>query len=82
MNVDFANPDSFDIHRTVGKIMTFGFGPHLCLGAALARLEARIALEEVLTRFPSWEVDWEHAEMDITGADLRGWMSLPVFTDR
>ena len=78
----FSDPDSFDIHRNVGKIMTFGFGPHLCLGAALARLEARIALEEVLTRFPSWDVDWENAEMDITGADLRGWMSLPVFTDR
>jgi cytochrome P450 len=77
----FSDPDAFDIHRSIGKIMTFGFGPHLCLGAALARLEARIALEEVLTRFPTWEVDWEHAEMDITGADLRGWKSLPVSTD-
>ena len=78
----YSDPDSFDIHRNVGKMMTFGFGPHLCLGAALARLEIRVAVEEVLQRFPSWEVDWDNAEMDISGAELRGWMSLPVFTDR
>ena len=78
----FENPDTFRVGREVGQIMTFGFGAHFCLGAALARLEGRIALEEVLKRFPEWEVDWPHAEMAITGADLRGWKSLPVFTDR
>lgn len=78
----FANPDTFDVRREVGQIMTFGFGAHFCLGASLARLEGRIALEEVLKRFPDWEVDWANAEMAITGADLRGWKSLPVFTDR
>jgi cytochrome P450 len=78
----FADPDAFDVSREVGQIMTFGFGAHFCLGAALARMEGRIALEEVLKRFPDWEVDWDNAEMAITGADLRGWKSLPVFTDR
>jgi cytochrome P450 len=78
----FIDPDAFQVEREVGQIMTFGFGVHFCLGAALARLEGRIALEEVLKRFPDWEVDWAHAEMAITGADLRGWKSLPVVTDR
>ena len=50
----------FDIHRTLGQHLTFGFGTHFCLGAALARLEGRVALEEVLKRFPEWDVD--HAE--------------------
>ena len=76
----YPDPDTFNIHREVGQTMTFGFGAHFCLGAALTRLEGRIALEEVLTRFPTWDVDWDHAEMQVTGADLRGWRTLPVFT--
>ncbi len=58
----FDEPDRFDVRRKVGQQhFTFGRGIHYCLGAALARLEGRIALDEVLTRFPVWEVDWEHA---------------------
>ena len=48
---------------TIGQHLTFGFGIHFCLGAALARLEGRIALEEVLKRFPEWEVDWDNAKL-------------------
>ena len=75
----FPDPDRFDIHREVGQQhFTFGRGIHYCLGAALARLEGRIALDEVLTRFPDWEVDWEHAARAPTST-VRGWESLPVF---
>ena len=42
--------------------VSFGYGIHFCLGAALARLEGRVALDEVLNRFPEWEVDWDNAE--------------------
>ena len=68
--------DQFDIHRTIGTHLTFGHGIHFCLGAALARLEGRVALDEVLNRFPDWEVDWTRAELDIS--HIRGWKSLPV----
>ncbi len=76
----FDDPDRFDVHRSVGQQhFTFGRGIHYCLGAALARLEGRIALDEVLARFPDWEVDWEHARRAPTST-VRGWESLPVFT--
>ena len=55
----YPDGDTFDIHREVGRHLAFGYGIHLCLGAALARLEGRVALDEVLTRFPEWEVDYD-----------------------
>ncbi|HKY13444.1 MAG TPA: cytochrome P450 [Microthrixaceae bacterium] len=73
------DPDRFDITRTPGQIFTFGFGAHYCLGQALARLQARIAIEEVIARFPEWEVDEANAKFVYDG-DLRGWDSLPVHT--
>jgi cytochrome P450 len=69
--------DVFDIHRRIDHHLTFGYGIHFCLGAALARLEGRIALDEVLTRFPDWEVDAANAELD--SSLVRGWRSLPTF---
>lgn len=75
----FENADRFNIHRGVGQHLAFGYGVHFCLGAALARLEARVALEEVLKRFPEWEVDWENAVQAHTST-VRGWKSLPVKT--
>jgi cytochrome P450 len=71
--------DTFDIHRTSGSHLTFGYGPHFCLGAALARLEGRVALDEVLKRFPEWDVDWSGATLAPTST-VRGWENLPVVT--
>ena len=73
----FEEPDRFDIHRKIGHHLAFGYGIHFCLGASLARLEGRIALDEVLKRFPSWEVDWENAVQARTST-VRGWERLPV----
>jgi cytochrome P450 len=73
----FDEPDTFDVRRQQGSHFTFGFGIHYCLGNSLARLEARIALEEVLTRFPEWTVDEANATR-VTSSLARGWESLPV----
>nr|WP_205015426.1 cytochrome P450 [Mycolicibacterium hodleri] len=73
----FADPDRFDIHRRTKNQIAFGYGIHFCLGAHLARLEARVALEEVLKRFPEWDVDWDNAVQAHTST-VRGWEKLPV----
>jgi len=75
----FPDGDSFDIHRKIGHHLAFGYGIHFCLGAALARLEGRVALDEVLQRFPTWEVDWDNAKQARTST-VRGWERLPVVT--
>jgi cytochrome P450 len=75
----FDEPDTFDIHRKSGRHLSFGFGIHLCLGAALARLEGRVALDEVLNRFPNWEVDYGSAVQARTST-VRGWETLPAVT--
>jgi cytochrome P450 len=71
------DPDRFDVTRKPGTMFTFGFGAHYCLGQALARLEGRVALEEVLARFPTWEADADNAVFAFNG-DLRGWDAYPV----
>ena len=73
----FEHADEFDIHRKIDHHLAFGYGLHFCLGAALARLEGRIALDEVLNRFPEWDVDMANAEPTRTST-VRGWESLPV----
>jgi cytochrome P450 len=74
----FTDPDRYDIHRTGGHL-SFGQGLHFCLGSALARLEGRIAFEEVLRRWPDWEVDYDNATRARTSS-VRGWAQLPVKT--
>ncbi|MGE2836961.1 cytochrome P450 [Mycobacterium sp. SMC-4] len=71
------NGDVFDIHRELRSHLTFGAGTHFCMGNALARLEGRVALEEILKRFPEWEVDWDNARPSQTTA-VRGWESMPT----
>ena len=70
----YPDPHRFDIHREVAHL-TLGHGIHYCLGAALARLEGRVALEEVLKRFPEWEVDLENARLAPTST-VRGYETL------
>jgi cytochrome P450 len=72
-----ATADRFDVTRAFDSAhLAFGFGEHLCLGAALARLEARVLLEELLTRFPDYEVvgspAWVHSTL------VRGMSQLPT----
>lgn len=74
----YPNGDQFDIHRVMDRHLTFGNGIHSCMGAALARMEGRIALDEILTRFPTWEIDTENAHLSPTST-VRGWDSLPAF---
>ena len=74
----FPDPDRYDIHRQ-GSHLSFGQGLHFCLGSALARMEARVAFEEVLRRWPDWKVDYANAERAHTSS-VRGWARLPVFT--
>ena len=72
----FPDGERFDIHRK-GTHLSFGQGLHFCLGSALARMQARVAFEEVLKRWPDWEVDYSNAEMAHTSS-VRGWGRLPA----
>lgn len=73
----FSDADSFDIHRAIDQHVSFGAGIHFCLGAALARLEGRVALEETLTRFPEWDIDLAKSEFLFTST-VRGYSRLPI----
>jgi cytochrome P450 len=72
---EYEHPDEMDVTRKMRQL-AFGYGIHLCIGAALARLEGKIALEETLARFPEWSIDKDAAVMRISSG-LRGWKSLP-----
>jgi hypothetical protein len=74
---EFARPDAFEVRRRPARILSFSAGEHLCLGIHLARLEARVALEEVLARFPRYEIDFARAR-PIRTEFIKGWASLPM----
>ncbi|MET0700867.1 MAG: cytochrome P450 [Mycobacterium sp.] len=69
--------ENFDVSRTPRQHLTFGVGAHYCLGNALARLEGRIALDEILNRFPDWEINLDQAVFSSSSA-VRGWDSMPA----
>ena len=72
--------DVFDINREQRAHLGFSVGAHYCLGSSLARLEGRVALEEILKRFPEWEVDLPNAVFSTTST-IRGWDSMPAFVE-
>jgi len=73
----FTDPDIFDIGRKPEHQVAFGRGIHFCLGAALARMEARIALRALLSRLPEWSLD-HAAAVRLRSGPIRGYLSLPI----
>jgi cytochrome P450 len=73
----FEDPDRYDLLRNTRATLSFGHGTHFCLGAALARLEGRIALEEVWRRFPEYDVDPEGI-VRVHSVNVRGFAALPI----
>jgi cytochrome P450 len=74
---EFDDPDRFDVRRVIKRHTSFGHGAHFCIGAALARMEARIALEGTLARFPNWEVDPARL-VPVQTSTVRGYSSVPI----
>jgi cytochrome P450 len=74
----FDDPDAYVIGREIGsKLMSFGSGAHFCLGAHLARMEARVALTELFTRIRGYEVD-EASAVRVHSSNVRGFAHLPI----
>jgi cytochrome P450 len=73
---EFRDPDRFDIDRSVSTALGFGYGVHFCLGASLARLESRVALEEFAGRFPHYRID-ESRCVRVHMSNVHGYESVP-----
>jgi cytochrome P450 len=73
----YRDPDIFDISRQDIQHLTFGYGLHFCLGSHLARLEGRVALDELLNRWTEWDVDYSGMRLAPTST-VRGWERLPI----
>ena len=77
----YEEPELLDIHRKFDRKLWYGIGPHVCIGAALARLELRVAFEEFLPRFPDFHVADTGCVQDQSGQN-RGLFHLPLIVDR
>jgi len=74
----FPVPDSYDLGRDTGKLISFGGGRHFCLGAPLGRLEAKVVLEQLVARVrPDYEIDPARVSR-IHSTSVRGFESLPT----
>ncbi len=73
----YESPGLFDLHRRIDTTVSFGYGVHFCLGASLARLETRIAFDELLNRFPEFGIDESGVER-MRSSNVRGLAKLPV----
>jgi hypothetical protein len=74
---EFENPDTFDIHRKAPRILSFGHGTHACIGLHVAKMEAKVCLEETLKRFPEYEIDLDRAERLVTDF-VQGYATFPI----
>lgn len=77
----YDHPDTFDVDRPPTLALGFGYGIHSCLGAALARMESRIALEELIKRWPELEVD-EAGLRRVQMSNVAGYSNVPVHRPR
>jgi cytochrome P450 len=77
----FENPDVFDVDRTPTLQLGLGYGIHSCLGAALARMESRIAIEELARRWPNYEVD-EEGLARVQMSNVAGYSNVPMHRTR
>ena len=73
----FPDPDRYDLMRDHSESLSFGKGTHFCLGASLARLEGRVALEAVQRRFPDFELD-PAGLVRVHNPNVRGYASMPI----
>jgi cytochrome P450 len=73
----FADPDRYDVRRDTNAALSFGYGTHYCLGASLARLEGRVALEELQARIPDYEID-ASGIVRVHSVNVRGFAALPI----
>jgi cytochrome P450 len=77
---EYAHPDTFDVDRPPSMSLTLGFGIHSCLGAALARIESRVAFEEIATRYPTFGVD-ESGLQRVQMSNVAGYSHVPFITN-
>jgi cytochrome P450 len=73
----FPEADKYDIMRDCSNMLSFGYATHFCLGASLARLEGRVALEEVVRRLPDYEIDFDGIRR-VHSINVRGFANLPM----